>query len=238
MGQELPFQWARRPCSRGLWYDLAERKAALEAQQRIPAVVRADPVGIPMPAFVRAEPGGIPMPAFVPAEREGIPMPAFVPAEPEGIPDPWATQEEARIRTPVGDGAAAEPEGIPMPAFVPAEPEGIPDPWPTIQEARIRTPVGDGPAEVQQVSSRTRARSSPAVSRNKMSGAGLTSSISGGDSGSPPSGIGDLPFLTSSSISSIDVRSADPPSGMGTGDRGEPFLPPYGGLDALDQSWR
>ena len=228
MRQELPFQWARRPCSRGLWYDLAERKAALEAQQRIPAVVRADPVGIPMPAFVRAEPGGIPMPAFVPAEREGIPMPAFVPAEPEGIPDPWATQEEARIRTPVGDGAAAEPEGIPMPAFVPAEPEGIPDPWPTIQEARIRTPVGDGPAEVQQVSSRTRARSSPAVSRNKMSGAGLTSSISGGDT------------LTSSSISSIDVRPAGPPSGMGTGDspaglpsgmgtgdRRELFLLPY-----------
>ena len=190
MRQELPFQWARRPCSRGLWYDLAERKAALEAQQRIPAVVRADPVGIPMPAFVRAEPGGIPMPAFVPAEREGIPMPAFVPAEREGIPDPWRALEEARIRVPEGGRAA----------------------------------------EVQQVSSRTR--------RNKISQAGVTSSISGGDSGSPPSGIGDLPFLTSSSISSIDVRSADPPSGMGTGDRGEPFLPPYGGLDALDQSWR
>ena len=190
MRQELPFQWARRPCSRGLWYDLAERKAALEAQQRIPAVVRADPVGIPMPAFVRAEPGGIPMPAFVPAEREGIPMPAFVPAEREGIPDPWRALEEARIRVPEGDRAA----------------------------------------EVQQVSSRTR--------RNKISQAGVTSSISGGDSGSPPSGIGDLPFLTSSSISSIDVRSADPPSGMGTGERGEPFLPPYGGPDALDQSWR
>ena len=177
MRQELPFQWARRPCSRGLWYDLAERKAALEAQQRIPAVVRADPVGIPMPAFVRAEPGGIPMPAFVPAEREGIP-----------------------------------------------------DPWRALEEARIRVPEGDRAAEVQQVSSRTR--------RNKISQAGVTSSISGGDSGSPPSGIGDLPFLTSSSISSIDVRSADPPSGMGTGERGEPFLPPYGGLDALDQSWR
>ena len=190
MRQELPFQWARRPCSRGLWYDLAERKAALEAQQRIPAVVRADPVGIPMPAFVRAEPGGIPMPAFVPAEREGIPMPAFVPAEREGIPDPWRALEEARIRVPEGDRAA----------------------------------------EVQQVSSRSR--------RNKISQAGVTSSISGEDSGSPPSGIGDLPFLTSSSISSIDVRSADPPSGMGTGERGEPFLPPYGGLDALDQSWR
>ena len=162
MGQELPFQWARRPGGRGLWYELTRRKAALEAQQRIPAVV------------------------------------------------------------------AAEPVGIPMPAFVPAEPEDIPDPWAAIEEARIRTPVGDGAAQVQQVSSRTRARSSPAVSRspNKISGAGLTSSISGGDT------------LTSSSISSIDVRPADPPSGMGTGDRGEPFLLPYGGLDTLDQSWR
>ena len=186
MGQELPFQWARRPGGRGLWYELTRRKAALEAQQRMPAVVTAEP--------------------------EGIPMPAFVPAEPEGIP---------------------------MPAFVPAEPEGIPDPWATLEEARIRTPVGDGAAEVQQVSSRTRARSSPAVSRrNKISQAGVTSSISGGDSGSPPSGIGDLPFLTSSSISSIDVRPAGPPSGMGTGDRREPFLLPYGGLDTLDQSWR
>ena len=174
MGQELPFQWARRPGGRGLWYELTRRKAALEAQQRMPAVVAAEPVGIPMPAFV-----------------------------------------------------PAEPEGIPMPAFVPAEPEGIPDPWATIEEARIRTPVGDGAAEVQQVSSRTRARSSPAVSRlNKISGAGLTSSISGGDT------------LTSSSISSIDVRPAGPPSGMGTGDRREPFLLPYGGLDTLDQSWR
>ena len=199
MGQELPFQWARRPGSRGLWYDLTRRKAALEAQQRMPAVVRADPVGIPMPAFVPAEPVGIPMPAFVPAEPEGIPMPAFVPAEPQGILDPWRALEEARIRIAEGDGAA----------------------------------------EVQQVSSRTRARASPAVSRrNKINQAGLTSSIRGGDTGSPPSGIGDLPFLTSSSISSIDVRPADPPSGMGTGDRGEPFLSPYGGLDTLDQSWR
>ena len=74
MGQELPFQWARKPGSRGLWYELTRRKAALEAQQRMPAVVAAEPVGIPMPAFV--------------------------PAEPEGIPDPWATIEAARIRTP------------------------------------------------------------------------------------------------------------------------------------------
>ena len=185
MGQELPFQWARRPGSRGLWYELTRRKAALEAQQRMPAVVAAEPAGIPMPAFVPAEPVGIPMPAFVPAEPEGIPMPAFVPAEPEGIPDPWATLEEARIRTPVGDGAA----------------------------------------QVQQVSSRTRARSSPAVSRlNKIRAAGLTSSISGGDT------------LTSSSISSIDVRPAGPPAGMGTGDRREPFLLPY--ESTLDQSWR
>ena len=134
----------------------------------------------------------------------------------------------------------AEPEGIPDGVTDhPADPGRVADPWATIQEAGIRTPVGDGAAEVQQVSSRTRARLSPAVSRrNKISQAGLTSSISGGDTGSPPSGIGDLPFLTSSSISSIDVRSADPPSGMGTGERGEPFLPPYGGLDALDQSWR
>ena len=183
MGQELPFQWARRPCSRGLWYDLAQRKAALEAQQRIPAVVRADPVGIPMPAFVRAEPGGIPMPAFVPAEREGIPMPAFVPAEPEGIPDPWRALEEARIRVPEGDGAA----------------------------------------EVQQVSSRTRARSSPAVSRssNKISGAGRASSISGGDNHEQDQ---DTAGLTSSSISSFDVRPAGLPSGMWTGDSRERFL--------------
>ena len=171
MGQELPFQWARRPGGRGLWYELTRRKAALEAQQRMPAVVAAEPVGIPMPAFV-----------------------------------------------------PAEPEGIPMPAFVPAEPEGIPDPWATIEEARIRTPVGDGAAEVQQVSSRTRARSSPAVSVNKIHAAGLTSSISGGDT------------LTSSSISPIDVRPAGPPAGMGTRDRREPFLLPY--ESTLDQSWR
>ena len=171
MGQELPFQWAHRQGGPGLWYELTRRKAALEAQQRMPAGLN-----------------------------------------------------------PAGAGGDA---------VVTAEPEGIPDPWATIQEAGIRTPVGDGAAEVHQVSSRTRARSSPAVSRrNKISQAGLTSSISGGDTGSPPSGIGDLPFLTSSSISSIDVRSADPPSGMGTGERGEPFLPPYGGPDALDQSWR
>ena len=117
----------------------------------------------------------------------------------------------------------AEPEGIPMPAFVPAEPEGIPDPWATIQEAGIRTPVGDGAAEVHQVSLRTRARSSPAVSRssNKISGAGWTSSISGGDNHEQDQ---DTAGLTSNSISSFDVRPAGLPSGMWTGDSRERFL--------------
>ena len=149
MGQELPFQWAHRQGGPGLWYELTRRKAALEAQQRMPAGLNPARAG--------------------------------------------------------GD------------AVVTAEPEGIPDPWTTIQEAGIRTPVGDGAAEVHQVSSRTRARSSPAVSRrwNKISGAGWTSSISGGDNHEQDQ---DTAGLTSSSISSFDVRPAGLPSGMGTGD--------------------
>ena len=170
MGQELPFQWAHRQGGPGLWYELTRRKAALEAQQRMPAGLN-------------------------PARAGGD---AVVTAEPEGIPD----------------GVTDHP----------ADPGRVADPWATIQEAGIRTPVGDGAAEVHQVSSRTRARSSPAVSVNKIHAAGLTSSISGGDT------------LTSSSISPIDLRPAGPPAGMGTRDRREPFLLPY--ESTLDQSWR
>ena len=146
MGQELPFQWAHRQGGPGLWYELTRRKAALEAQQRMPAGLNPARAG--------------------------------------------------------GD------------AVVTAEPEGIPDPWATIQEAGIRTPVGDGAAEVHQVSSRTRARSSPAVSRssNKINGAGRASSISGGDNHEQ-----DLGMWTGDSPAGL-------PSGMSTGDARERFL--------------
>ena len=100
----------------------------------------------------------------------------------------------------------AEPEGIPDGVTdAPADPGRVADPWATIQEAGIRTPVGDGAAEVHQVSSRTRARSSPAVSRrwNKISGAGL--SISGGDNHEQDQ---DTAGQTSSSMSTGDSRAA------------------------------
>ena len=151
MGQELPFQWAHRQGGPGLWYELTRRKAALEAQQRMPAGLN-------------------------PARAGGD---AVVTAEPEGIPD----------------GVTDDP----------ADPGRVADPWATIQEAGIRTPVGDGAAEVHQVSSRTRARSSPAVSRrwNKISGAGWTSSISGGDNHEQDQ---DTAGQTSSSMSTGDSR--------------------------------